>query len=103
MGVVAVSQSFNGPQLPLKPARVELPEVSIKTRKGSSETFNPGLACTRDIPSGAVMNNYSTSYQYTDDNGEIHVTNHCVKCNTGVYAPHEGEDFKTCSFCGEKE
>lgn len=103
LGAVAITQSFNGPQLPLKSAREELPEVIIKTRKTNTESFNPALACTRDLPPGATMNNYSTSYEYTDENGEIQVTKHCNKCNAGVYAIHEGEDFKTCSFCGDKE
>lgn len=101
--MVAITQSFNGPQLPLKPAKDELPEIIIKTRKINEQSFNPALACTRDLPPGTTMSSYGASYEYTDDNGEIQVTRHCSKCDAGVYAVHEGEDFKTCSFCGDKE
>ena len=101
LGAAAITQSFNGPQLPLRPAKEELPVVSIKTRKINTESFNP--ACTRDTPPGTVMGNLGVSYEYIDANGETQITKHCVKCNAGVYATHEGEDFKTCSFCREKE
>jgi len=103
LGAVAITQSFNGPKLPLKPAKDELPEVIIKSRKSQAQDFNPTLACTRGLPPGTTMSNYGTSYEYTDEHGETQVTRHCNKCNAGVYAQHEGQDVKTCSFCGEKE
>jgi hypothetical protein len=102
LGAITITQSLNGPQLPLKPAKDELPTSIVKSRKLGEQTFNPTLACTRNLPAGMPAGVYS-SYEYIDENGETQITKHCIKCNTGVYSSHPGEAVKSCSFCGEKE
>ena len=108
LGVVAINQSFNGPQLPLKPAKEEFPEVIIKTNhvnrnRYSEPEFNIAKACTRDIPPGYSVASLDVTYSYVDDKGETQSTRHCIKCGAGVYSLHDDATFKTCSFCGEKE
>ena len=103
LGAVALTESFSDKPLILKQAKDELPETVVKTRKTNENTFNMALACTRDIPPGVSATYADMPYEYLDEDGEKQTTNHCVKCNAGVYALHEGAEFKTCTFCGEKE
>lgn len=103
IGAAAIAQSLSEKPIIVKPAKEEMPEVIVKNRKREEASFTMSPACTRDLPPGATMSGYSDHYEYVDENGTTQMTKHCNKCNAGVYAPHEGQEFKTCSFCGEKE
>jgi ribosomal protein L33 len=45
----------------------------------------------------------SSIYTYTDNDGKLHTTKHCITCRAGVYVVSEKGEGKYCSFCGEKE
>lgn len=47
----------------------------------------------------------SESFNYHSESGEQTIVyyRHCVRCSTGVYSEHAGEEGKHCTFCGDKE
>lgn len=93
----------------LKPAKEELvattsvlPTVVVTAEKPLyAVNFQIENACPRNNP----------NYKAEQDNlvytglaeGSTEFVKHCVKCNIGVYSEHENKDYKTCSFCGERE
>lgn len=96
LGAVAITQSFN---LPLKPAKQELPEVIIETRRQSEQRQE---LCP--VVGDGRPTDYKLRTELIDDNGQTAVMQyiHCRRCEIGALFPVENEPTTgRCSYCHE--
>lgn len=100
--IVAVIAANNNIQI--KPKQ-ELPEVIIPVNSPKktyshniSFEFNPP-PCTRNTPSG-IDPQIKYEGNIAGDSTEL---THCKSCSMGVYAFHDGEIKRTCSWCKAEE
>jgi hypothetical protein len=66
------------------------------------ESYNQFTVCPRDFPTYKQVNE-RYDYETFNAEGATVFVKHCEKCNIGVYAEHPSEDYKRCTYCGEKE